>query len=218
LPETVTLRNEGETISVGKARNLEPSSEIEGSITLYRMTADRVTMQLDAEAMQGDVTEMLLWTDDMTEATWQPFATHVELLASDEIYARFRDEFDNVSQLVGTTRYPTTSPPPQPAFDAVTLASLPEEIDLSIGETLDVPIWVYADTLSVDSAGAYLNFDETVLEVVSITPGDELPLELKNEFDNSAGHADFVGGTVDDFPSGTFKLATVTFEANCGGG
>jgi uncharacterized repeat protein (TIGR01451 family) len=82
-----------------------------------------------------------------------------------------------------------------------------------IDHTFEVEIVVQAGEQMVDGAAAYLGFDPDFLQVVDITPGSSLPLEIQNRFDNVAGKIDYAAGTFIDFPSGTFTLATVTFEA-----
>ena len=102
------------TLTVAEAQCLAASSVITGSAWLYRMTDVTMTVQLTADSEAGSVTEMLIWTDSMTQTTWQTFSTFVYLPVSDEIYARFRDAFDNVSETEGDTLYPVASPPTAP--------------------------------------------------------------------------------------------------------
>jgi hypothetical protein len=65
----------------------------------------------------------------------------------------------------------------------------------------------------VDGASAYLNFDQEYVQVIDITLGDSLPLEIQNQFDNSNGSVDIAAGAINNFPTGTFTLATITFQA-----
>ncbi len=102
------------TLTVADARSLASSSVVTGSAWLYRMTDVTMTVQLIADSEAGNVTEMLVWTDSMTETTWQPFATFVYLPVSDEIYARFRDEAENISATGADTLYPDGSPADAP--------------------------------------------------------------------------------------------------------
>jgi hypothetical protein len=104
------------TSGASHAQQLAASSVFTGSVWLYRMTDVTMTVQLIADSQEGKVDEMRVWTDATAEPTaWQPFATFVELLASDEIHARFRDEAGNVSDVVSDVRYPVGGPgQPQP--------------------------------------------------------------------------------------------------------
>jgi hypothetical protein len=95
----------------------------------------------------------------------------------------------------------------------VVLAIEPASVSTGIGQTFDVTIMIQADTQQVDGAMAHLNFDPAVLEVANITPGAAFPLELQNQFDNSNGTLDVTVGTINNFPSGTIVVATVTFTA-----
>jgi hypothetical protein len=94
----------------------------------------------------------------------------------------------------------------------VVLELWPSELAIGGNETFEVPILVQAGVLQVDGTSAYLNFDPAYLEVVSITPGSEFSTILANEFDNSTGEVNFAAGSFNNFPSGTFTLATVTFQ------
>jgi hypothetical protein len=110
-PEVVA---QGIALTVAEAQDITASSVITGSAWLYRMTAVTMTVQLTATTEAGDVTEMLVWTDSMTQTIWQPFSSFVYLPISDQIYARFRDASDNVSEMASDTLHPVTSPPTAP--------------------------------------------------------------------------------------------------------
>lgn len=89
----------------------------------------------------------------------------------------------------------------------------PAAVSVDLNETFELKIQVQAGIQVVDSVSAYLDFDPDVLEVVDVTAGTELDTVLENTYDNTAGEIDFVAGTLSDFPSGTFGLATVNFRA-----
>ena len=82
------------------------------------MTEITMTVQLIAQSSAGNITEMLVWTDTLPNTTWQPFESLVFLPVSDNIYARFRDEFGNVSEVYTDTLYPVYTPrnPPMEIF------------------------------------------------------------------------------------------------------
>lgn len=106
------------------------------------------------------------------------------------------------------------NPTPSPTQSVqVDLVLTPAVVSVGVEETFELKIQVQAGTQMVDSVSTYLNFDPAVLEVLSITPGTALDTVLQNEFDNNTGEIDFVAGTLSDSPSGTFRLATVLFEA-----
>ncbi len=96
----------------------------------------------------------------------------------------------------------------------VSLAVVPASTTLSVGGTLSVTLEVRSATQPIDGAAFFLDFDPTVLEVLAVTPGTALPLELIWTTNNSTGQLDLVrGALVTPFPQGTFPLATVTFRA-----
>ena len=95
----------------------------------------------------------------------------------------------------------------------VVIAIEPQTTNTVVGQQFDVEIEVRAGDQQVDGAAAYINFDPSLLQVVSITPGSTLDSQLRNEVDNDAGEISLAYGTFAPFPSGTFTLATVTFEA-----
>jgi len=114
VSDTVDPQEERESLTVEEARSLEASSVITGAAWLYRMTDVTMTVQLIAESNDGTVTEMLLWTDEMTETTWQPFSTFAVLPRGEEIYVRFQDDAENTSAEAAETSHPPASPETAP--------------------------------------------------------------------------------------------------------
>lgn len=110
ISETVAPLEEHKPLPVEEAQTLKSSTVLTGSAWLYRMTAQTMTVQLIAESNTGSVTKMLLWTDEMTETTWQPFSTFAVLPRSEEIYVRFQDDLENISSVAGETSHSPTSP------------------------------------------------------------------------------------------------------------
>lgn len=107
---------------------------------------------------------------------------------------------------------PDPEPTPSPAMEAV-LAVAPSELTVRPGEPFTVEVQVRT-TQPVDRADAYLNFDPTVLQVVSVTPGDALPEILQNAVDNVRGHVDLSAARSDPpFPEQDFTLATIVLTA-----
>ncbi len=88
------------------------SSIVTGTAMMYSLAETMMTVQLIAESSAGNITEMLVWTDEITNPVWQPFSTLLELPVSDHVYARFRDEFGNESEQTSDSLYPVYSPPP----------------------------------------------------------------------------------------------------------
>ncbi|MCL0097948.1 cohesin domain-containing protein [Dehalococcoidia bacterium] len=96
----------------------------------------------------------------------------------------------------------------------VNISIQPPTRSVVVGETFILDIQVDAGDQPVHGVSAFLDFDPTYLEVVSITPGDTLDVVLLNTYDNDAGTIDYSAGTLTEpFPSGTFVVATVEFKA-----
>lgn len=90
---------------------ISSETDTPGSVLVYQTTEMTMTLELDAPGKVDETTEMAIWTDAITETTWQPFNPYVELPISEEIFVRFRDENGTISEDMNTTLYPTNSPP-----------------------------------------------------------------------------------------------------------
>lgn len=93
-----------------RSKNLIESSNVSGTAVLYRTTNITMTVHLTAQSSVGNVTEMLIWSDKISNTVWQPFAPYVWLPLSDFVYAQFRDEMGNVSAVVLDTPNPSAPP------------------------------------------------------------------------------------------------------------
>ena len=95
----------------------------------------------------------------------------------------------------------------------VTLKIDPASQNAEIGDQFSMDIIVEAGDQLVDAVEIHLDFDPSVLQVVSLTKGTLLPVPLiEATFDNTAGTIDYAGGTFSNFPSGTFTHLTMVFE------
>ena len=95
------------------------------------------------------------------------------------------------------------------AAGSVVLSVVPLTTTTDLSQNFAVTIQVQAGTQSLDGAAAFLNFDPSTLQVVSITGGGVFAIELTKHFDNTTGQVDYVAGNlVPPFPSGTFTLAS----------
>lgn len=90
------------------------------------------------------------------------------------------------------------------------LTVVPQIITTTVGQTFSVGLMVETGRQQLDNVSAHLNFDETKLQILNITPGDTLDQIQQNQFDNSQGSIDFTAGTLSNFPTGNFRLATIT--------
>lgn len=84
---------------------------------------------------------------------------------------------------------------------------------VTLGSQFDVTVRVLAGTNQIDGAAAFVNYDTAVLSAISITPGASLSVVLQNTI-STPGQADYAAGTFSTFPTGTFTLATMRFQAN----
>jgi hypothetical protein len=96
----------------------------------------------------------------------------------------------------------------------VIIAIEPAMSKVMVGDTFTITIQLSTGNQLIDGAQASINFDPSVLQVISITGNPSvLPLELMNDYDNVTGTLDYAAGTLSNFPSGTFSLAEIVFEA-----
>ena len=104
---------------------------------------------------------------------------------------------------------------------AVMVGILPVEMNqLVVGESFDVNVALQApETQSLDAIEVYLNFDQALLQVNSITPTDKFDTVLVNDFDNDKGEINFFAVQVaEEEPKGSFTLLTVNVTLLSKGG
>ena len=100
--------------------DLTASSSVSGTAVLYRATNITMTVHLTAQSSVGNVTDMVIWSDTISNTIWQPFAPYVWLPLSDFVYAQFRDTMGNISAVASDTPNPS-APPVAPDPDRVHL-------------------------------------------------------------------------------------------------
>ena len=95
----------------------------------------------------------------------------------------------------------------------VDMSIVPATYTAVLDETFTVDIQL-SGADSVRGASAFIDFDQTKLEVQSITPGVSLDTVLTKAFNNAAGTIDYSAGKLSGtLPTGTFILATIEFKA-----
>jgi hypothetical protein len=97
-------------ISRVPVRSISVDSVLTGAVLIHSMTEVTMTVQLIAQSSEGNVSDALVWTDTVSNTVWQPFRSLVELPVSDQVYARFRDEFGSTSGISSDTIHPIHSP------------------------------------------------------------------------------------------------------------
>ncbi|MBD3216364.1 MAG: hypothetical protein GF311_27370 [Candidatus Lokiarchaeota archaeon] len=91
--------------------DLSSTQPVTGSIVPYRNTELTMTLELEAQSLEGDVEELLIWTDSISNTIWQPFTEYVALPLSEEYFVQFRDDADSVSDVITAYSDPLASPP-----------------------------------------------------------------------------------------------------------
>lgn len=95
---------------------LSSTTVISGNLAMYRMDVDEtekltLTVQLTATSQVGDVTEMLLWSDTLSNTMWMPFNQFVSLPSPDDlVYVQFRDDQGNLTDVYSDTINPAGPP------------------------------------------------------------------------------------------------------------
>lgn len=91
---------------------LTTTSPITGNIWIYTASDITMTLQLTATSSEADITDMVVWTDTITNTTWQPFSEYIWLPVSETVYVRYRDANSNVSDVF--IAYLDPGGPPEP--------------------------------------------------------------------------------------------------------
>ena len=75
-------------------------------------------------------------------------------------------------------------------------------VNVNAGGVFTVAIAVQANAQPLDAVAAFIDFDPTILQVVTVVPGATLPTVIHSSFDNQAGQVNFAAqqGLL-DFPS-----------------
>lgn len=82
---------------------------------------------------------------------------------------------------------------------------------------VDVVVVVDAHTQPVDTVEAHIDFDPTLVEVVSITQGTDFPVVVQDTFDNTTGHIDYAATALSSFKLHIIQLATIRFRGLAAG-
>jgi len=188
------------------------SGSTQGAVSVEYATSDgTATAGSDYTATSGT----LEWDDGDTEPKTFP----VEIIddsetESDETFFVSLDNPTGGARLGDLDIAEVTIRDNDPSGGTVVLSVEPAASNVYIGQEFEVHIMVQADTQELDGASAYLDFDTTYLEVVSMTSGGDLDLVLENSFDNGTGQINYAAGKlVAPFPSGTFELVTIRLRA-----
>ena len=145
--------------------------------------------------------------------TATPTKTNTPTLTSTRVPSNTPTRTSTSSPTPTFTSSPTATFTPTPSRQVI-LSLFPANQTVNANQLFSVFVNVQAKTQPVDGVSAYLNFDPTYLQVVSITPGTSLPLPIQNTYNNSTGQIDYMAGILaPTHPTGTFKLLTVNFRS-----
>jgi hypothetical protein len=106
IPKSDAYETAG-SYSVERLANTIPVS---GTILVRSMTEVTMTVQLIAESSQGNVEEMLVWTDAEPNGLWEPLQTALTLTVADVVYVRYRDDLGEMSATYSDTIFPFPAP------------------------------------------------------------------------------------------------------------
>ena len=89
---------------------ISSSSAVSGTVWIYTRTELTMTVEITAASSVGIITDMLIWSDTMSNTTWQSFTPFVWLPVSNMVYASFRDNLGNVTDVYSDTINPAGPP------------------------------------------------------------------------------------------------------------
>lgn len=83
------------------------SSVISGTVWIYRMTEVTMTIELTAASTVADISEMLIWSDSITNTTWQAYTPFIWMPRDEFVYAAYRDANGNQTGVYSFTTDPS---------------------------------------------------------------------------------------------------------------
>ncbi|MEO0595625.1 MAG: Ig-like domain-containing protein, partial [Chloroflexota bacterium] len=143
-------------------------------------------------------------TDPATDATFSAAGTYtLTLTASDSVLSDTDTVMITVEEEIIV-----------PTGD-VDLALSPVSDTVTDGDIFEVTLQALSSGQQYDLAEAYLDFDPTVLQVLSVTPvTTALPVAIVGPtFDNTLGTIGYGAGVFSNFPSGDNDVLTIEFQA-----
>ena len=103
------------------------------------------------------------------------------------------------------------------------LTGIPDNGQVLVGQHFTVTVEARAGAQEVDTAVAFLTFDPSILQVVTVTVGSDLDFALEDigksfyTLDNSAGTLSYQAGILGGSATGTFTLFALEFAAPSAG-
>lgn len=109
-PQPVQFNSGQSTNDAFLSPTLPSSSVVSGTVWIYTRTELTMTVEITAASSVGNITDMLIWSETMTNTKWQSFAPFVWLPVSNMVYASFRDNLGNVTDVYSDTINPVGPP------------------------------------------------------------------------------------------------------------
>ncbi|MDT0608488.1 immunoglobulin-like domain-containing protein, partial [Croceitalea rosinachiae] len=183
--------------------NTIPIITLNGDSTIDLIEGDTYLEQgatADDSYADGDLTESIVVGGDVVDTV-----TPDSYVLTYDVSDAAGNDAIQVTRTVNVSTAPVTN-----VFFVVN----PETSNVTEGATFSVVIEVQANDQQIDLAEVHLTFDPTIVEVSGLTTGTTLPAPLVPPvFDNTLGAIDYSAGITSNFPSGTFDLLTIEFEA-----
>jgi len=117
-PESASAQIDTPIIQVAET---EPG--VSGTVMVHRREGPNMYVQFHAQSEFGSIAEMKVWGEGESEANaaWLPYDALIQMSVADRVYARFRDEHGNLSEVYSDSIDPTFSPPNSEVFYPVYL-------------------------------------------------------------------------------------------------
>jgi len=109
-PQPVQFNSDQSANDAMPSPTISSSSVVSGTVWIYTRTELTMTVEITAASSIGNITDMLIWSDTMSNTTWQSFTPFVWLPVSDMVYASFRDNLGNVTDVYSDTINPLGPP------------------------------------------------------------------------------------------------------------
>jgi hypothetical protein len=100
-----------------------------------------------------------------------------------------------------------------PSAGAVRLVIAPADTSVAVGQEFTLTVLAEAGDQRVSGAQVNLNFDPSLMRVVTLARGAALPAILLDQHSNAAGTIDYAAGTFANFPDGTFPIFGIRMVA-----
>jgi len=109
-PQPVQFSSSQSANDAVSSPTISSPSIVSGAVWIYTRTELTMTVEITATSSVGNITDMLIWSDTMSNTIWRSFTPFVWLPVSEFVYARFRDNLGNVTGIYSDTINPSGPP------------------------------------------------------------------------------------------------------------